>query len=79
MQNFPVILYGFYSGFSGQMFYETICAQTFNLVFTSWPIIVYSSWDQEHSKEIMVNNPQHFRAGINNEYFNAKVVFQWSV
>lgn len=79
MYNFPVILYGFYSGFSGQMFYETIFTQTFNLIFTSWPIIVYSTWDQEHPKEIMVKNPQLYKAGINNEYFSTKVFFKWTM
>jgi phospholipid-transporting ATPase len=42
LQNAPMFIYGVVSGFSGQIFYETIMTQTFNLIFTSWPIIIYA-------------------------------------
>lgn len=46
INNSTVVFYGFMSGFSGQMFYESFLLQTYNLIYTSWPIIVYATFDQ---------------------------------
>ena len=43
LQSSTVLFYGLYSAFSGQNFYETFLTQTYNLIYTSWPIIVYAT------------------------------------
>jgi hypothetical protein len=50
-------VFGIYSGFSGQKFYETVLDNIYNLVFTSWSIIFYATADLEYTKNILVNNP----------------------
>lgn len=79
LQNAPMFIYGVVSGFSGQIFYETIMTQTFNLIFTSWPIIIYATWDKEYPKEVLVENPFLYHDGINNRSFSTSIFWQWFV
>jgi phospholipid-transporting ATPase len=46
----PQFWYGFYSAFSGQVFYEKWIYQVFNITFTAFPPIIFAIFDQEHSK-----------------------------
>jgi phospholipid-transporting ATPase len=45
LQTLPVVLFGVISGFSGVMIYENYINQVFNLLFTSLPIMVFSTLD----------------------------------
>lgn len=76
-QGSTVVFYGFFSGFSGQLFYETFLTQTFNLIYTSWPIIVYATQDEEYDKEVLLRNPQLYVDGIQNLHFNWAVFWNW--
>ena len=45
---FPLFYYGFITGMSGVTFYETsINEQFYNVLYTSFPIIVYALFDKE--------------------------------
>ena len=46
----PQFWFGFYSAFSGQVFYEKWIYQIFNITFTAFPPIIFAIFDQEHSK-----------------------------
>lgn len=76
-QGSTVVFYGLFSGFSGQLFYETFLTQTFNLIYTSWPIIVYATQDEEYEKEVLLRNPQLYVDGIQNFHFNWRVFWDW--
>eukprot|EP00462_Mataza_sp_D1_P001037 CAMPEP_0175093256 /NCGR_PEP_ID=MMETSP0086_2-20121207/2909_1 /TAXON_ID=136419 /ORGANISM="Unknown Unknown, Strain D1" /LENGTH=1538 /DNA_ID=CAMNT_0016366193 /DNA_START=38 /DNA_END=4654 /DNA_ORIENTATION=+ len=54
--------YGFYSGFSGQQFYNDPLYLLYNVVFTSLPIIFTSILDQPLPRDVLENNPEAFRA-----------------
>lgn len=59
------------------MIYEDLMTQSFNLIYTSWPIILYACYDYEHPKKTLLDNPILYREGIRNEHFNIKVFSQW--
>lgn len=49
-----------------------------NIVFTSVPIIVYSLFDKELEDELIFSNPNYYKEGIKNVYFNKNVfLFQF--
>lgn len=41
----PQFWFGFYSGFSGQVFYDKWIYQIFNIVFTAVPVMLYALFD----------------------------------
>ena len=52
-------------------------SQNFNLIFTSWPIIIFATMDQEHSKETLLKSPKLYMFGPKNKGINAWVMFKW--
>ena len=70
-------LYGLYSAFSGQVFYEQYMNQVFNLVFTSMPIVLFAVQDCEFTKEQLLNNPKLFNDGPENVHYNTAQFFKW--
>jgi len=77
LQNTTIVFYGLVSGFSGQLFYETVMTQTFNLIYTSWPIIVYATQDQEFEKHVLLDNPQLYVDGMQGLHYNLTVFWNW--
>jgi magnesium-transporting ATPase (P-type) len=77
MLTFPIWFYGFWSYFSGVPIYDTFLYQLYNVVFTSWPIIWYAVMDWEHSKEDLLNDPKHYKIGLQDKYFNTYAFFKW--
>lgn len=65
------------SGFSGQMFFESFLLQTYNLIYTSWPIIVYATFDEEFEKGTLLENPFLYVDGIQGILYNQSVFWQW--
>lgn len=54
--------YGFYSGFSGQQFYNDPLYLLYNVVFTSLPVIFTSVLDQPLPANTLENNPNIFKS-----------------
>jgi len=71
----PMYFFGFFSRWSSQSFYEVFFLQLFNLVFTSFPIISYAVFDQEHSKEKLLTFPQLYAPGQSNKNLNFGTFF----
>eukprot|EP00210_Caulerpa_lentillifera_P006951 g6646.t1 len=53
-----LILYQFYSGYSGQSLIDDISAAMFNVVFTSMPILLFSVLDKPMDPNTMMRFPQ---------------------
>jgi magnesium-transporting ATPase (P-type) len=53
----PCFIFGIYSKFSSQDYYETYLLQIFNLVFTALPCLFYAVLDQEYVKEKFLKYP----------------------
>ena len=47
---FPQFWYGFYSAFSGQVFYEKWIYQIFNIIFTAYPVMIFALFDYQFEK-----------------------------
>lgn len=75
----PQYWYGFYSGFSGQVFYEQWMYQIFNIIFTCMPAVIYALTDQEHSRETLMSEPKYYKIGTNNEKFTSKIFWMWQL
>ncbi|KAG6547756.1 hypothetical protein Mapa_010569 [Marchantia paleacea] len=63
--------------FSGQPLYNDWYASFYNTVFTSLPICVVGTIDQDVSAEDCLEHPALYRAGHRKELFNRKLITSW--
>ena len=70
---FTELLFVFYNGFSGQIFFPDWYATMFNAVFTSWPCLFVFAFEKEHNILTCKKFPVLYRAGPKNILFNLKV------
>ena len=73
----PIWMYGWMSTFSGTPIYAIILYQAYNIVFTSWPIIWFATYDWEYAKEELLKRPKLYWIGMNDVYFNRYVFWRW--
>lgn len=73
----PQLWYGFNNHFSSATIYDPWIYQLYNVVFTSFPIIVYAIFDEQHSKEMSMKEPHLYNVGLKNELFNVKAIAFW--
>lgn len=73
----PLFWYGFFSAFSGQLFYNTWTLQLYNLVFAAMPIIIFALFDREIEAEALMKNPKHYEIGLYHQNFNTRVFWSW--
>ena len=74
----PIYMYGFLSCFSGLVLYDTLLYSTFNLFYTSWPILIYATLDYEFDKKMLVRRPRLYYIGLDNVYFSKWVFWRWA-
>ena len=53
--------FGFISCFSGQPLYEPWIYQLYNIAFTSVPIMCYALFDLQHTKQVLLTEPELYR------------------
>ena len=53
--------FGFFSGFSGQQFYNDPPFQLYNVIYTALPIMVVALLNKELPRNVLQNNPSLFR------------------
>ena len=46
----PLFWFAFLSGFSGSVLYNSWLTQTYNILFTIVPIIIFGLFDEEHTR-----------------------------
>jgi len=73
----PIWFYGWSSVFSGTQIYNFQLYSAYNVIFTSVPIIWFTTWDKEYSREILLTKPSLYRIGLENIYFNKWVFWRW--
>lgn len=74
---FPIFFYGLMSLFSGQAIYESYMYQTYNLIFTSWPIMYFALFDYEYTREELLKKPYLYKIGLQNKNFSNLVFWRW--
>mmetsp|Transcript_40657 Transcript_40657/g.53331 ORF Transcript_40657/g.53331 Transcript_40657/m.53331 type:complete len:254 (-) Transcript_40657:412-1173(-) len=70
----PQYWFGFASAFSGQVLYEPLIYQGYNIVFTAIPIMWFAVFDEEFKKGTLHNEPKHYWIGLSNHYFSFKLL-----
>ena len=70
-------MFGSVSLFTGTQIYNGMLYVSFNLFFTSLPIIWFSTMDYEYPKHIIVKRPRLYRIGLQDLYFNKWVFWRW--
>jgi len=73
----PQFWFGFLSVFSGQTVYQPLIYQGFNMVFASFPIIIYAVYDREYEDNTLLKHSQFYVEGRNNVHFNTKKYWSW--
>ncbi|XP_024989606.1 phospholipid-transporting ATPase 3 isoform X2 [Cynara cardunculus var. scolymus] len=66
--------YTFHTGYSGQRFYDDWFQSLYNVIFTALPVIIVGLLDKDVSASLSKKYPQLYKEGIDNAYFNWKVV-----
>lgn len=75
---FPQFWMSIYNNFSGQTPYDAYIYQLYNVFFTSMPIIIYSVFDQEYSREQLYKNEhKQYSIGLNGERFSTQLFWGW--
>jgi len=69
-------IFGFYSGFSGQQFFNDQVYQLYNVIFTAFPIISVAVLDKALPRNTLEDNPVAFREA-KYKAFNGLVFFSW--
>ena len=64
LETVPIFMFGSLSLFTGTQIYNGILYVSFNLFFTSLPIIWFSTMDYEYPKHIIVKRPRLYRIGL---------------
>ena len=71
------LIFAFYNGFSGQIFFPDWYGTLFNAVFTSWPCIFVFAYEKELSVKICKKFPVLYKAGLKNYHFNIKTFWTY--
>lgn len=71
----PQIWIAPFSGFSGQVVYEPLIFEFYNVCFTSLPILVYALIDREFELDHLQNSTTLYKIGQKNEKFNTSYLF----
>ncbi|CAF0849960.1 unnamed protein product [Rotaria sordida] len=65
--------FGFFSGFSAQTIYDPFFVATYNVFFSSLPVLALGVFDQDVSADQSMRKPHLYGPGQNNEFFNKKI------
>ena len=73
----PQFWNGFDNGLSGNSLYETWIFQSFNIVYSALPIVLYAIFDKEFDAPDLEKNPKQYAPGLKDNYFNLKLFWYW--
>ena len=74
---FMEIVFPFFTGFSGTLFFPDILPNMYNSLWTSWPCIFAFSLEKDIGEEKFRHFPILYQAGQSKFYFNLKVFWTW--
>ncbi|KAG2378980.1 hypothetical protein C9374_007618 [Naegleria lovaniensis] len=67
----------FYNAFTGTSLYENFSLSTFNLIFTSLPIIFFAMFDRDVNDDHAISFPELYTYGQKDYYFNIPRLLMW--
>ncbi|KAL6187139.1 hypothetical protein ACLB2K_043254 [Fragaria x ananassa] len=68
----------FYTGYSGQRFYDDWYQSLYNVIFTALPVIMVGLFDKDVSAALSKKYPELYKEGIRNMFFKWRVVATWA-
>mmetsp|Transcript_28287 Transcript_28287/g.46498 ORF Transcript_28287/g.46498 Transcript_28287/m.46498 type:complete len:1452 (+) Transcript_28287:29-4384(+) len=77
MLSMTQIYFGFYSGFSGTLFYDQLAGSTYNLVYTAFPVMFAAVFDRFYSKTVAKLCPELYTNGPRDKSFNLWLFIGW--
>ena len=75
--SYTQLWFAFYSGFSGMEFYDGLLLNTFNVFFTSLPILFIASFDRECTTEEQHAYPDLYTPGRLRHGFGLEIFWRW--
>jgi phospholipid-translocating ATPase len=66
-----------FAAFSGQLFFEAWSASCYNVIFTSFPVLVFGLMNQDMSQDLARAIPRLYEPGQKSELFNYRVFIWW--
>lgn len=74
---FPLLFYGLFSAFSGQILYNMWTYQLFNVSFASMPIMIYAVFDKDKNFFRLEQEPEFYTLGLKGKLFSSYFFWQW--
>ncbi|UJR10795.1 hypothetical protein I4U23_014983 [Adineta vaga] len=71
--------FAFYCGFSAQTIFDSFFITTYNIFFTTCPVLVLGILDQDISANHSISRPLLYTAGQKDEYFNRKIFVECAI
>jgi magnesium-transporting ATPase (P-type) len=68
-----IVAFGAFSYFSGVVIFNVYLYELFNVLYSSWPIIIYAVFDEEYTVKESEKYLDLYAPGIHNEAFNQSV------
>ncbi|KAK9090578.1 hypothetical protein Sjap_023755 [Stephania japonica] len=68
----------FYTGFSGQRFYDDWFQSLYNVIFTALPVIILGLFDKDVNASLSKKYPELYKEGIKDSFFRWRVVGIWA-
>jgi len=73
-KNFTITLamlwFQFYCGFSASIFYDALSGAAYNMIFTSFPVLLAAIFNRDVSKQSCLDYPDLYKSGPKQEHFN---------
>ena len=73
----PLLYFGMFSAFSGQLLYNMWTYQLFNIVFCAMPIVVYAVFDLDIPHSELESNPKFYKLGLHGKLFSTSIFWFW--
>lgn len=73
----PLWLFGFYSAYSGQTFYDDMYITLYNILFTLLPVFAFALFEHDVPEEKAVLFPELYHACQANKNFNTRAIGYW--
>jgi hypothetical protein len=70
------IYFAFYSAFSAQIFYDAYISSSYNIFFTSFPVMLAAVFNKETTVQSTIDYPALYRSGQEDETFNIPLLFK---
>ena len=69
--------FSFYNFYSGTSLYDSWLIMSYNLTFTSLPVVVLGVMDADLTRKTVLARPDVYLEGILSRAFNSRVFFKW--